>query len=145
MPFCQRSCAPPRRRWRSWPRPLTESGGFGALSVGAADGNSLSTTIGVRATAKLDLGSYGVLVPEVRVGWAHEFLDAGQTLTAQLAGMATSPFTVVGTSFGRESALVGVGVSHEFGPGASFFVDYDGKFTGGFNQNSGSVGIKAKF
>jgi hypothetical protein len=39
---------------------------------------------------------------------------------------------------------VGIGVTHEFAPGASFFVDYDGKFTGGFNQNVGSVGIRVR-
>ncbi|HUK06667.1 MAG TPA: autotransporter outer membrane beta-barrel domain-containing protein, partial [Stellaceae bacterium] len=114
---------------------FTEAGSFGALSVAAANGSSLQTTVGLRASTTIDLGSHGVLVPEVRAGWAHEFLDASQTLTAQLAGTAASPFTFVGTSFGRDSAVVGVGVSHEFAPGASFFVDYDGKFTGGFNQN----------
>jgi outer membrane autotransporter protein len=98
-----------------------------------------------QAITRIDLGDHGTLIPEVRVGWSHEFLDASQTLTAQLAGTAASPFTVVGTSFGRDSAVVGVGVSHEFAPGASFFVDYDGQFTGSFNQNSGSVGIRVRF
>jgi len=124
---------------------FTESGSFGAFSVAPANGQSLTTTLGLRASTSIDLGDHGTLVPEVRVGWQHEFLDASQTLTAQLAGSAASPFTVVGTSFGRDSAVVGVGVSHEFAPGASFFVDYDGQFTGGFNQNSGSVGIKVRF
>jgi outer membrane autotransporter protein len=124
---------------------FAETGGFGALSVAAANGNSLQTTLGLRASTRIDLGDHGTLVPEVRVGWAHEFLDQSQTLTAQLVGTAASPFTVVGTQFGRDSAVVGVGVSHEFAPGASFFMDYDGQFTGGFNQNSGSVGIKVRF
>jgi outer membrane autotransporter protein len=124
---------------------FTEAGSFGAFGVAPANGSSLSTTLGLRASTSIDLGSHGTLVPEVRAGWQHEFLDASQTLTAQLAGTAASPFAVVGTSFGRDSAVVGVGVSHEFAPGASFFVDYDGQFTGGFNQNSGSVGIKVKF
>jgi outer membrane autotransporter protein len=124
---------------------FTEAGAFGAFGVAPANGSSLTTTLGLRASTRIDLGSHGTLVPEVRAGWSHEFLDASQTLTAQLVGTAASPFAVVGTSFGRDSAVVGVGVSHEFAPGASFFMDYDGQFTGGFNQNSGSVGIKIKF
>ena len=124
---------------------FSETGSFGAFNVAPADGSSLSTTIGLRASTRIDLGSHGTLVPEVRAGWQHEFLDQSQTLTAQLAGTAASPFTVVGPRFGRESALVGIGVSHEFEPGASFFLDYDGRFTGGFNQNSASAGIKVKF
>jgi outer membrane autotransporter protein len=124
---------------------FTEAGSFGAFGVAPANGQSLTTTLGLRASTSIDLGSHGTLVPEVRAGWQHEFLDASQPLTAQLVGTAASPFTVVGTSFGRDSAVVGVGVSHEFAPGASFFMDYDGQFTGGFNQNSGSVGIKVKF
>jgi hypothetical protein len=124
---------------------FSEAGSFGAFAVAPANGSSLTTTLGLRASTSIDLGSHGTLVPEVRAGWQHEFLDASQTLTAQLVGTAASPFAVVGTSFGRDSAVVGVGVSHEFAPGASFFMDYDDQFTGGFNQNSGSVGIRVKF
>jgi outer membrane autotransporter protein len=124
---------------------FAESGGFGALSVAPANGNSLSTTIGIRATTKIDLGSSGALMPEVRIGWAHEFLDQSQALTAQLVGAPISPFTVAGVGFGRESAIVGFGITHEFAPDASFFVDYAGQFTGGFNQSSASAGIKVKF
>jgi uncharacterized protein with beta-barrel porin domain len=122
---------------------FTETGAFGAFNVAPAKGESLQTTLGIRASTQIGLGGT-TLVPEFRAGWAHEFLDPSQTLTAQLAGTAASPFTVVGTSFGHDSALVGIGVSHEFPPGASFFMDYDGKFTGGFNQNVGSVGIRVR-
>ncbi|HUK06475.1 MAG TPA: autotransporter domain-containing protein, partial [Stellaceae bacterium] len=100
------------------------------LQFASASGDRL-TVSDADQQAQVPAGGTGVGA----AAWAHEFLDASQTLTAQLAGTAASPFTFVGTSFGRDSAVVGVGVSHEFAPGASFFVDYDGKFTGGFNQN----------
>ncbi len=47
---------------------FSETGGFGALSVNAADANSLQTTLGVRLTSRIALGNYGVLTPELRLG-----------------------------------------------------------------------------
>ena len=59
---------------------FNENGGFGTLSVNSADGNSFQTTLGVRATTRFVMGDNSVLVPELRVGWSHEFGDASQSL-----------------------------------------------------------------
>jgi outer membrane autotransporter protein len=53
---------------------FTETGAFGAFNVAAAKGDSLQTTLGIRASTRIDLGGT-TLVPEFRAGWAHEFLD----------------------------------------------------------------------
>src|SRR5580692_2927825 len=66
---------------------FNETGGFGALSVNATDANSFQTTLGVRLTSRIALGNYGVLTPELRLGWNHEFLDASQKITASLVGV----------------------------------------------------------
>ena len=42
---------------------FNETGGFGALSVNAADANSFQTTLGVRLTSRIAIGSYGTLIP----------------------------------------------------------------------------------
>ena len=95
---------------------FNETGGFGALSVNGADGNSFATTLGARATTRINWGEHAVLVPELRLGWSHEFLDASQTLSASLVGVPGSSFSATGINFGRDAALVGAGLSMELSP-----------------------------
>ena len=90
---------------------FNETGGFGALAANVADSNSFATTLGVRVTSKMSVGAYGFVVPELRIGWNHEFLDASQTISGSLLGVPGSAFSTTGINFGRDSALVGAGVS----------------------------------
>jgi len=89
--------------------------------------------------------SLGRVLPEVRVGWSHEYLDASQNITAAFVAAPVSPFTVVGANYGRDSAVVGAGLTAEISPSANLYIDYDGRFTGGFNQNAVSAGFRVKF
>ena len=122
-----------------------ETGGFGALSVNAADANSFQTTLGVRLTSRIAIGSYGTLIPEVRLGWNHEFLDAAQVISASLVGVAGSAFSSTGIAFGRDAALIGAGFSMELAPDAKVFVDYDGKLGQRVQEHSVSGGLKVRF
>ena len=124
---------------------FNENGGFGALAVNGTDGNSFQTTLGVRATTRIIMGNNAVLVPEVRVGWSHEFGDASQSLTASLVGVPGSTFSATGIAFGRDTALVGAGLSMELSPDAKVFVDYDGKLSQRFQEHSISGGLRVKF
>ena len=124
---------------------FNETGGFGALSVNGADGNSFATTLGARATTRINWGEHAVLVPELRLGWSHEFLDASQTLSTSLVGVPGSSFSATGINFGRDAALVGAGLSMELSPDAKVFVDYDGKLSQRFQEHAISGGLRLKF
>jgi outer membrane autotransporter protein len=86
-----------------------------------------------------------VLVPEVRIGWTHEFGDASQSLSASLVGVPGSSFSAIGINFGRDSAIVGAGMSLELSPDAKVFLDYDGKFSQRFQEHAISGGLRLKF
>ena len=86
---------------------FNETGGFGAFSVNAADSNSFQTTLGVRLTSRIAMGNYGTLIPELRVGWNHEFLDTSQTIVTTLIGVPGSLTSTTGIKFGRDAALIG--------------------------------------
>ena len=124
---------------------FSETGGFGALSVNSADGNSFATTLGVRLTSRIALANYGTLTPELRLGWSHEFLDASQSIAAALVGVAGSNFSATGIAFGRDAALVGAGISMELSPDAKVFVDYDGRLASRLQEHSVSGGLKVRF
>ena len=124
---------------------FSETGGFGALSVNSADNNSFQTTLGMRLTSHIAMGSYGTLIPELRLGWNHEFLDASQKITAALVGVPGSSFTSTGILFGRDAALIGAGFSMELSPDAKVFVDYDGRLGSRLQEHSVSGGLKLRF
>jgi outer membrane autotransporter protein len=124
---------------------FTEEGGFGALAVNAASSDSLATDLGVRLTTRIAIAGLNPILPEIRLGWRHEFLDATQTLTASLAGLAGSNFSATGANFGRDSALVGLGATQALGSSARIFVAYDGQFTRKLNEHIFSAGFKARF
>ena len=121
------------------------AGGFGALSVNAADSNSFQTTLGVRLTSRIAMGSYGTLIPELRLGWNHEFLDASQVISASLFGVAGSAFSATEIVFGRDAALIGAGFSMELAPDAKVFVDYDGRVGTRLQEHSVSGGLRVRF
>ncbi|MGV2293649.1 autotransporter domain-containing protein, partial [Trinickia sp. YCB016] len=78
----------------------TESGGSGAaLSVGAAHASSVTSDLGV----KLERGfgtAYGVLVPDVRLAWRHEYVHGAQLTSSRFAADASgeTTFTTTGAS-----------------------------------------------
>jgi outer membrane autotransporter protein len=123
---------------------FTETGSAAGLIVNAANGDSLQTTLGIRASTTFAT-SLGTVIPEVRAGWGHEFLDASETITAAFVSAPTVPFTVTGANYGRDSAVVGAGFTAEVSRDVRFYVDYDGKFQGGFDQNAVSAGFRVRF
>jgi outer membrane autotransporter protein len=124
---------------------LSETGGFGALAVSSTDSSSLQTTLGMRLTSRIAMASYGTLIPELRLGWNHEFGDASQKITASLVGVPGSTFSATGIVFGRDTALIGGGLSMELSPDAKVFVDYDGKLGSRSQEHSISGGLRVRF
>jgi outer membrane autotransporter protein len=124
---------------------FNETGGFGAFSVNAAGSNSFQTTLGVRLTSRIQMASYGMLVPELRLGWSHEFLDSSQTIVTTLIGVPGSLTSTTGINFGRDTARVGAGLSMELDPDAKVFVDYDGKLSSRLQEHSVSGGLRLRF
>jgi len=124
---------------------FSENGGFGAVSVNSTDSNSFQTTLGVRLTSRIAIANAGTLIPELRLGWSHEFLDASQEITAALVGVPGSTFTSTGIAFGRDAALIGAGFSLELSPDAKVFVDYDGRLASRVQEHSVSGGLRVRF
>jgi outer membrane autotransporter protein len=125
---------------------FSEAGGFGALTTAAADADSLQTILGARLSTRLAVGNrFGPLVPELRVGWAHELLDAAQSLNAALVNVPGSAFSATGANLGRDSALLGAGVTQKVSAATRLFADYDGRFTGSFQEHAFSAGLRMSF
>ena len=122
---------------------FTESGAGGFnLSVDDSDAESLTTTLGVDLSAQFQAGDDTWIVPQLRLGWEHEFDDAYQTVGAHFAGIPASAFTVIGSEVAKDSAIVGAGVTVTVGETWELFLDYDGKLNQDVQQHAVSGGVR---
>ena len=60
-------------------------------------------------------------------------------------GAPGSAFSTTGIKFGRDSALIGAGVSADISKDAKVFLDYDGKLNAKVQEQSVSGGMRMRF
>jgi outer membrane autotransporter protein len=66
------------------------------------------------------------LIPQVSAAWQHEYGSVAYQVVAGFASGAGTNFTVNGPEIGRDSLLVGAGVSMIWSDRFSTYVFYDG-------------------
>jgi len=125
----------------------TESGGNGAaLTVGSGHSASVRSALGV----KLEEGfatTYGVLVPDIRLQWLHEYDNAQQVTGASFAADPTgqTAFTTVGASPVSNVADVTLGVTLLRANNLSLTMRYELQAGGGFVSQTGSLRLRQMF
>lgn len=104
---------------------FTETGAT-ALSVGADNSDSLRSSLGARFAYDYRTATGGVLTPELRLGWQHEFNNGIRNVSASFIdpGFAGTFFTPTGSPV-RDLALVGAGITGKIGTATYFSVNYD--------------------
>jgi outer membrane autotransporter protein len=100
--------------------------GFGlVLEFESQDVESLTSVVGAQASYAISTG-LGVLLPQVRFEWEHEFKDESRTITARFVADPTrTPIEYVTDNPDRDFFNVGVGLSAIFRVGLSAFVHYE--------------------
>ena len=126
--------------------PFTESGAKSLnLAVKEQNANSMRTTLGGRIAYTWNVSSKIVLIPEIRMLWENEFLNASRPINASLDGGKGPSFSSSTDAPSRSSAFAGAGVSTQIGANwnASLFYNVDfGRQTYLANMISASVGLK---
>ena len=85
------------------------------------------------------------LRPELRLAWQHEYGTTTDPVTAQFTG-ANNNFTVDGPEIGRDSLLVGVGMTMLINERTSTYIYYNGEYARtNFLSNTVSGGIRITF
>jgi outer membrane lipase/esterase len=102
------------------------SPGFGwALALDSQDVESFTTVLGGRASYAISTG-LGVLLPQVRIEWEHEFKNDSRILTAQFVNdPQRQPIRFTTDSPDRDYANIGVALSATFRGGITAFIDYE--------------------
>ena len=122
---------------------FTEAGLFAPLAVAGQTSESSRSSFGFHATYDTHIGSLPIR-PEVRVAWQHEFDSTTSTITSRFANLGGNPFTVSGPKVGRDSVVVGAGVSMQWTPRCATYLYYDGEI-GRTNYNSHNVSAGFRF
>ena len=124
---------------------FTERGTFAPLSIVKKNADSARSALGFRATFDTKMGS-AVLRHEVRAAWQHEFGDTSYSLTSTFATLGGSAFTVAGPETGRDSLLIGAGLSIQWNERFSTYAYYDGELgRSNYDSHSISAGVRLRF
>jgi uncharacterized protein YhjY with autotransporter beta-barrel domain len=126
---------------------FTETGaGIGDLTVGSANANSLISTLGGRAQTTFELDGGGKIIPSVLLAWQHEYLDTALSLSESLASSPYAGFFgEKGPDYGRDNALLGVGIEGDIWAQTKLFLDYDVKLNGDYTAHAVSAGLRVDF
>jgi outer membrane autotransporter protein len=102
---------------------FTEMHSLHALEIQKQNENAISTTLGAKAS--YNWKTSGVLVrPDVHLGWQHNYGDQSYPIEARFASGAGNVFTVRGPAVDRDKAVVGAGVTVQWGPRVSTYIYY---------------------
>lgn len=94
------------------------------LAVGSANFKSFTSNLGIQLSTARNLSS-GVIVPQIRVDWVHEFEDDGVGMTAYyLDDINREKFKVETESLDSDYFDVSIGLSAQFPHGRSGFISY---------------------
>jgi autotransporter-associated beta strand protein len=104
---------------------FSETGSLAPLKFPDQNTESETTTFGAKATYEWKVGKI-MLIPQVSAGWQHEYGSVAYQVVAGFASGAGTSFTVNGPEIGRDSLLIGAGVSMIWSDRISTYVFYDG-------------------
>ena len=103
---------------------FTENGSLLPLRIDSQNADSLHSRVGAHLTYQAVMGKIR-LTPEVRAGWRHEFMNPDMALDSQFANGAGGVFSVRGPALGKDSAVLGVGLSAQWTDDLATFINYD--------------------
>lgn len=124
----------------------TETGGNGAaLSVGSSSSNSVRSALGVKLEKAFET-TYGVLVPEFRIQWIHEYDRTRQSTVASFSGAPDeTSFTTSGATPVSNLAEMSLGVTLVRANNLSLSARYVLDAGAGYVSQTGIVRLQQKF
>jgi autotransporter-associated beta strand protein len=124
---------------------FTESGSLAPLKFPDQNSESERTAFGAKASYDWKIGHI-TLIPQISAAWQHEYGTTAYSVVANFANGAGNSFTVNGPQIGRDSLLIGAGVSVLWNDRISTYVYYDGEL-GRTNYESHDIsgGVRVTF
>lgn len=121
---------------------FTEKGGAAALSVNSETTNTTFTTLGLRASAPVQLGATTANLKGT-LGWRHAYGDITPESTQYFAG--SNAFTVEGVAIAKDAALVEAGLDVAITEASTLGLSYVGQFGNDTTQNGFNATLNVRF
>lgn len=106
------------------------------LRVGGGSGDSFTSNLGIRASIERTTGGGTPIRGDARLIWQHEFNDDYQSIDASFVTLPTASFGAKGSTFSRDSAIVGLGITARVAPQGELFLNWNGRFGGDYTSNA---------
>ena len=116
---------------------FSEKGSLAPMAIHEGSAQSLRSDIGFRAFYQWQIGKV-VVEPSLKATWEHEYKYSALPITAGFAGVPGPSGTFFGPSEGHDSAVVDAGVTVQWTPTLSTYINYDGQLGRG-NHDSNAV------
>ena len=119
-----------------------ETGGDAALTADASRTDIAFSTLGLRASAGVDLAGAPALLTGM-VGWRHATGDTGSTATHGFDG--SQAFTVGGLPVAEDALLLQLGLGVTLGASTTLDLSYDGEFAVDNSRQALRGGLTTRF
>jgi len=124
---------------------FTETGAAPAnLAVDAQHDDSLRSRLGASVQYLTGIGRI-TLIPTLTAMWQHEFLDENAPITSSFNDLGSGAFTIHSVSMGRDSALIGVGLTAQLDNSMAIFVEANADVNENYNAENFVGGFKGSF
>ena len=124
---------------------FSEKGSLAPMAIHSGSAESLRSDVGFRIFYQWQIGKI-VLEPSLRAAWEHEYKYSALPITAGFAEIPGPSATFFGPSEGHDSAVVSAGVSAQWTPAISIYVDYDGQLgRDNYDSNAVTGGVRIAF
>ncbi|OYX71912.1 MAG: hypothetical protein B7Y95_11960, partial [Rhizobiales bacterium 32-66-11] len=119
-----------------------EQGGAAALYSDGSDMDTTFTTLGLRVSKEIILGSYDATLRGA-IGWRHAFGDVTPAISQAFA--SSDAFTVTGVAIAEDAAVLEAGLDVLVGANTTLGVAYTGQFGDSVTQNGFNATLKVSF
>lgn len=122
---------------------FTEKGGAAALSHASSNTDAAFTTLGLRASTRLDVNNTAVTLKGM-LGWRHAYGDVTPNASMRYAAGGNA-FSIGGVPLARDAAIIEAGLDLALSPTATLGVAYGGQFGAGALDQSVKADLKVRF
>jgi outer membrane autotransporter protein len=124
---------------------FSEKGSLAPMQIHSDSAESLRSDVGFRASYQWQVGKI-VIEPSLKATWEHEYKYSALPVTAGFVGVPGPSGTFFGPSEGHDSAVISAGVSAQWTPAISTYVNYDGQLgRGNYDSNAVTGGVRISF
>jgi outer membrane autotransporter protein len=124
---------------------FSEHGSVAPMAIHGGSAESLRSDFGFRAFYQWQVGKF-IIEPSLKATWEHEYKYSALPITAGFAGVPGPSGTFYGPSEGHNSAVVDAGVTVQWTPTLSTYLNYDGQLgRDRYGSNAVTGGISVGF